>query len=748
MRFCILRLSTIIFTALLLIVGCGGGSGGNETVVTPVTPAPVNPTPVTPTPTPTPSSSPNILLIISDDQGLDASAQYDFSLDVPNTPTLNALADEGIVFENAWATPACTTTRATLITGKYGVNSGVTFVPAQLSEEHQILQDYIEQEVPSANYTSAVFGKWHLGGVNSPATHPNDVGVDYYAGNLSNISDYFDWQLTINGTTTTVSEYHTSYITDLASTWIGEQTSPWFAWVAYSAPHSPFHLPPTNLHNRTLSGETSDINANRRDYYLAAIEAMDTEIGRLIDELSDDVKENTLIIFMGDNGTPGRVIDASAYVSGHSKGSLYQGGVSVPLVISGAGVARAGARETALVTATDLYATIAEVAGANNSQVNDSTSFASLFADAQASKAATVFTQFESSSTTGVTVRNENYKFIEYADGTQELFDVSSNFAETANLIDDPTLASEINALSAFVDTITNTTNNQSINITDAVLTSQDNNCASYVASYTSNVNDVARNIMFIGDLSVQVSSGKCIFSTNAIPNHDFNDGGNAFPNDVSEQDDVFEITTTPIHSQEPIPLSLIVDNAILLNGVKVDLLAAGCFGVGDGRVGCNDPDTPWRYDPMHPAGGFRVDSHNAHAQGDGTYHYHGSPLALFADDSTQASPVIGFAADGFPIYGSYIDSALTQNDEGIRKATSSYRLKQGIRLNEDGSNAAPGGSYDGAFRDDYEYVEGLGDLDECNGMTINGQYAYYITDNYPYVLACFSGTPDASFTK
>jgi arylsulfatase A-like enzyme len=745
MRFCSFRFYIFILTGLLLIVGCGGGSGESGSVVTPVTPATQTPTP---TPTPTPSSSPNILLIISDDQGLDASAQYDVSSDLPNTPTLNELANKGLVFENAWATPACTTTRATLLTGKYGVNSGVTFVPAQLSNEHQILQDYIEQEVPDANYVSAVFGKWHLGGGNSAATHPNDIGVDYYAGNLSNVSDYFDWELTVNGTTTTVSEYHTSHITDLASTWISEQTSPWFAWVAYAAPHSPFHLPPATLHNRTLSGETSDINANRRDYYLAAIEAMDSEIGRLIDELNDDVKENTLIIFLGDNGTPGRVIDASAYISGHSKGSLYQGGVSVPLVISGAGVTRAGEREAALVTATDLYATIAEVAGAVNVQVNDSKSFASLFDSTQANTNATVFTQFESSSTTGVAVRNDNYKLIEYADGTQELFDVSTNFAETSNLINDPALTSEINALSAFADSITNTTNNQSINITDAILTNQDANCGGYVASYTSNVNDVARSIMFIGDLSVQVSSGKCIFSTNAIPNHDFNDGGNAFPNNVSEQDDVFEITTTPAKGQESTPLSLRTDNAILLNGVKVDLLAAGCFGVGDGKVGCNDVSTPWRYDPMHPANGFRVDSHNAHAQGDGTYHYHGSPFALFADDNSNASPVIGFAADGFPIYGSYIDSALTQNDEGIRKATSSYRLKEGPRLNEDGSIAAPGGNYDGAFRDDYEYVEGLGDLDECNGMTINGQYAYYITENYPYVLACFSGTPDASFNK
>jgi hypothetical protein len=88
MRFCSFRFYIFILTGLLLIVGCGGGSGESGSVVTPVTPATQTPTP---TPTPTPSSSPNILLIISDDQGLDASAQYDVSSDLPNTPTLNYL---------------------------------------------------------------------------------------------------------------------------------------------------------------------------------------------------------------------------------------------------------------------------------------------------------------------------------------------------------------------------------------------------------------------------------------------------------------------------------------------------------------------------------------------------------------------------------------------------------------------------------------------------------------------------------
>jgi len=137
------------------------------------------------------NESPNILLVIADDLGVDASNQYSFANDLPPTPTLDALADEGIVFENAWATPACTTTRGTMISGLYGVHSGVTFVPAVMDSQTQILQALLENGDQSGAYRSAIFGKWHLGGGNPPSDHPNAFGLDHYAGNLSgNLGNY------------------------------------------------------------------------------------------------------------------------------------------------------------------------------------------------------------------------------------------------------------------------------------------------------------------------------------------------------------------------------------------------------------------------------------------------------------------------------------------------------------------------------------------------------------------------------
>lgn len=279
------------------------------------------------------------------------------------------------------------------------------------------------------------------------------------------------------------------------------------------------------------------------------------------------------------------------------------------------------------------------------------------------------------------------------------------------------------------------------VDITDKVFTSRSRDCASYVDSYKSSATDVNRSQAFTGSLTIISTADSCVFHTNAIPNHDFNDGEHSFVNSTEEQDDQFEVTNSPSFAANTTAISLTMDNAIFLNGVKLDLLAAGCYGVSDGKIGCHNSDQPWRYDPMSELADFGTDSHNAHTQPDGTYHYHGNPNALFYANADIVSPVIGFAADGYPIYGSYF------SDEGIiRAAKSSYQLKSGNRTAINSIN--PGGSYDGTYVDDYEYIEGSGDLDECNGMTIDELYGYYVTSAYPWVLACFKGTPDSSFLK
>ncbi|MES2603840.1 MAG: YHYH protein [Pseudomonadota bacterium] len=278
------------------------------------------------------------------------------------------------------------------------------------------------------------------------------------------------------------------------------------------------------------------------------------------------------------------------------------------------------------------------------------------------------------------------------------------------------------------------------VDITDLILSRKTSNCADYAGSYKGTGKDFSRNLTFTGNLAVTVSNGLCTFTSNNLPNHTFGQGG-AFATAVSAQNYTFKVTTTPLPAALATNVTLTWNSAVLLNGVKVDMFAAACYGVGDGKIGCDNESQAWRYDPMSPKNSFGTDNHNAHTQPDGAYHYHGNPKALFDFSTAVESPVVGFAADGYPLFGTYFKDGTGT----VRKAKSSYNVKSGARPSGTGN---PGGSYDGTYRDDYEYVSGLGDLDACNGMTVNGVYGYYITDEFPYMTNCFKGTPDASFRK
>ncbi len=300
------------------------------------------------------------------------------------------------------------------------------------------------------------------------------------------------------------------------------------------------------------------------------------------------------------------------------------------------------------------------------------------------------------------------------------------------------------------------------VDITDALFTDRAGSCDHYVGSYYSNITDIKRAKNFSGDVIITSNGHTCTLRSNDIPNHNFNDHSAHFATNVNEQHLSFRMPLNPKIGQRAISLRLGTSEAVLLNGVVVDLLAAACYGVGrepNGweKTGCDHryANHPWRYDPMSPLNDFGTDAHNAHTQPNGKYHYHGNPLAMFhtqCDNTSTASPVIGFAADGFPVFGSCIRDPATGQ---IREAQSSYVLK-----NNGGSRQAVSGystplagvgvvasnHYDGQFRSDYEYTAGSGDLDECNGMTVNGQYGYYVTNAFPWLTNCFKGQVNGSF--
>lgn len=374
------------------------------------------------------TKSPNVLLIIADDMGLDASPGYNLGVVKPTMPNLESMISNGIRFTNLWSNPTCTPTRSSILTGKYGIRTGVLNVGDELSTSETSIQKFMDNNL-GETYSHAVIGKWHL---STNTNHPTNMGVNYYAGSLTGVvSSYWNWNLTENNQTSTSTEYSTTKITDLAVDWVKNQTKPWFLWLAYNAPHTPFHLPPDNLHSQgLLPQDQASINANPLPYYMAMLEAMDSEMGRLLSSLSQEEKENTVVIFIGDNGTPQQV--AQEYNPIRTKSSLYQGGINVPMIISGKGVNRFNASEDALINTTDLFATIANIAGIEVDKINDSQNFKELLSNSNSAIRDYVYAE---KSNLDYTIRNNTHKYLHFENGSEKFYNLNTDPLESINLM-------------------------------------------------------------------------------------------------------------------------------------------------------------------------------------------------------------------------------------------------------------------------------------------------------------------------
>lgn len=197
------------------------------------------------------------------------------------------------------------------------------------------------------------------------------------------------------------------------------------------------------------------------------------------------------------------------------------------------------------------------------------------------------------------------------------------------------------------------------VDITGATLTSTDADCSTRAGEYSSMVTDVSNGNDFLGALTITAADGMCSLVSNQIPNHDISIGAD-FANETAAVAGTFVITVDPVVNSEPTDLGFSA-HAVMLNGVIWEAYPAACFDegpdpIGREAIGCggNMLDHPWRYNVGSPDNAFRLDAYSAHAQPSGLYHYHSTPHALYEIECNgiAESPVIGFARDGFPIYG------------------------------------------------------------------------------------------------
>ena len=249
-----------------------------------------------------------------------------------------------------------------------------------------------------------------------------------------------------------------------------------------------------------------------------------------------------------------------------------------------------------------------------------------------------------------------------------------------------------------------------------------------------------ATNKLARGSATIKFSGRYRKITSNGIPAHRVG----AFPNlhnphKVKPQQHKFLVAYIPRPASRPKPMPMGTLMGVALNGIPFDPTTAEYYK--GQRKG-------WQYNALSGAIPLGLDANYAHVQPTGAYHYHGLPVGLMQElgwRGSQPSPLIGYAADGFPIY------ALTAKIDGrVKKMRSSYRLKSGDRP----GGRDPTGTHDGTFVNDYYYVEGAGDLDACNGAKVKTAdypkkiYAYFLTAEFPVVPRCLIGKIGKGFKK
>ncbi len=245
-------------------------------------------------------------------------------------------------------------------------------------------------------------------------------------------------------------------------------------------------------------------------------------------------------------------------------------------------------------------------------------------------------------------------------------------------------------------------------------------------------------------------SSTSRVLAANGLPDHAtgaFPNPGN--PNTISAQTVSATYTLSPTFNGTATTLGGPRGaTGYVLNGVKVDAGTAGtcpASATATSRCSLIDNSGAWSIEALgQTAFNFGPDNNNAHVQPGGAYHYHGMPEGFITlrGGGPGKMTLVGWAADGFPIYARYGYSVAANASSALKVITGSYRLKTTVSATRPATTLIPLGT----FAQDWEYAAGTGDLDECNGRTgvtpefPNGIYHYYSTDTYPFLQRCIKG--------
>jgi hypothetical protein len=280
---------------------------------------------------------------------------------------------------------------------------------------------------------------------------------------------------------------------------------------------------------------------------------------------------------------------------------------------------------------------------------------------------------------------------------------------------------------------------------TGTITTTTGTSTAGLLCDYSSSAFNSSPSVNATATVAWSCTTTTRSIKANGLPDHavgTFPNPGN--PNTIAAQNISGSFTLSPVltttASARGGPNS---PTGVILNGVYIDPNTAGTCDNSGAQCDLAQGTGPWNIEAIGGAFQFGTDSNNAHVQPGGVYHYHGVPEGFVTKlNKGQAMTLVGWAADGFPIYARYGYTVATDATSAVKVLRGSYRFKTTPDTNRPATSLYPMGT----FKQDYEYVAGLGDLDECNGRTgvtpefPKGIYHYVATDTYPYLQRCVKG--------
>lgn len=388
-----------------------------------------------PDPTPRVEGKPNIVLIVADDLGYGELGCYG-GKDIP-TPRIDSIAKEGVRLTDGYVScPVCSPTRAGLLTGRYGPRFGFEFNPGpqeQASGEFGLpkTEKTLAERLKAEGYTTGMVGKWHLG--YKDGLTPPDRGFDSFFGFLGGAHSYRGNARagTILRNKEKVGE--PAYLTyAFAREAVGfieaNKSKPFFLYLPFNAVHAPLQSPPR------LAAKIAKYSDEKRKSFAGMLMAMDEAVGSVLDTLSKSgLDENTLVIFISDNGGPTPQTTSSNGPLRGTKGQTWEGGIRVPTIFRWKGRLPAGTELHRPTISLDIVPTVMQAAGAptKESEGLDGVNLLPFLKDeAKGAPHDALYWRFGTQSA----VREGDWKLVTAQGATDALFDLSKDIGEKQNL--------------------------------------------------------------------------------------------------------------------------------------------------------------------------------------------------------------------------------------------------------------------------------------------------------------------------